>query len=324
MALTYDNLQSLTHRHIEDYIADNFYKSFAFLFRLKDKAKGVTGGQSIQYPIMYTGLTSGVFYSGSSTWSIPSVDFQQFTNPVFNWKEAVVPWAVSDRLANIQNDGDEAVVDYIDAVAKGACLALADLLSVGLFSDGTAFSGNTIDGLQEMMSVSSTYGGIQVADDSTWVAQTTALTNPGQLIVADLQRLWGLATIGADQPTLLLSNQYVFNTYSSLLEPQRRYVNTNEATAGFPTLEFMGRPYMVDNHAPGTGPGTADSALYLLNENWLSLFVKKERDFSVVNVPPQITSANMYFRIHWAGNLGCNQRRQQAFFNTIDPGILSA
>lgn len=327
MALTYDNLTALTHDHIEQYIVDNVYKSFAFLYRLKAKGRAIRGGATIRYPIMYQGLNSGTFFNGSDTWSLPTVDFALYTTPKFDWKEAVVPWAVSDRLANIENDGEEAAVDYIDSVAKSSTLAMADLLdgSVGgLFSDGTGFTGDGIDGLQELMSTTGTYGGIAVADAPTWVAQNTSLINTDTLTVADMQRLWGLCTIGADQPTLLLSNQFVFNTYSSLLEPQRRYVNTMKAVAGFPTLEFMGRDYMVDNHSPGTGPGTGDSALYLINERWVNLFVKKERDFSVVNIPPQATSNNMYFKIGWAGNLGCNQRRQQGFFDDIDPGILSA
>lgn len=327
MSLTYTNLTAITHNHIKNFIVDNVYKSFAFLYRLKDQGESIRGGATIQYPIMYAGLSSGIFFNGTDAWSNPTPDVAQFTSPIFNWKEAVVPWAVSDRLANIENDGPEAEVDYIDSVAKGATLAMADLLdgsTGGLFSNGTGFSGDGFDGLAEMMSTSSTYGGVAVADASTWAAQTASLLTTGTLTVPDIQALWGQATIGADQPTLLLSNQFLFNTYSALLEPQRRYVNAMKAVAGFPTLEFMGRDYMVDNHAPGTGYGTTDSILYLINERWVNLFIKKDRDFAVTAVPAQATSNNLYFKVGFAGNLGCNQRRQQAFSAAINPANLTA
>ena len=322
MSLTYNNLESLTHRHIKPYIVDNVYGSQALLFRLKLKGLAVRGGSSIQCPILHTGLSSGTSFSGSDTWSAPSVDVEQFTNALFAWKEYVCPFAVSDRLANIQNDGDEAAVDYLDSVTKGATLAISEDLSTGLFSDGTTNSSKVITGLRALMSTTSTYGGIAVADASAWKAKERNLTNAGELTINDMQALWGQCTVGADQPTLLISRQSVFDKYSSLLEPQRRYVNSNEASAGFPTLEFMGKPYMVDNHSPGSDAGTADNWLFMLNEKYCSLFVKKNREFMVVTVPPQVTSANMYFRVHWAGNLACDNRRMFGFIDDIDPGIV--
>lgn len=325
MALTINNLDALTHRHIQKFIVDNVYNSQAFLMRLKKKGIAIRGGSSIQQPIMYAELSSGTSYNGSDTWSSPSVDEAQFTNAKFEWKEYVVPFAVSDRLANIQNDGDEAAVDYMDAKINAATKRLTEILSLGLFSDGTGNSGNDITGLKALLSDSVTYGGLDVATFTTWKAKKlAALTNPGELIIADMVRLWGKATIGADVPTLILSNQDVWNKFNTLLEPQRRYVNTQQAEAGFPVVEFMAKPYMVDNHTEGSGDGTADNGLYFLNENYITLFVKKDREFNTVAVPAQINSANMYFRVHWAGNLACSDRRMHAFDRTINPALLSA
>ena len=322
MSLTYTNLTSLTERHIKPYIVDNVYNSQALLMRLKKKGIKVRGGSSIQVPIMHAALTSGTSFNGSDTWSAPTADVAQFTNADFAWKEYVVPFAVSHRLAFVQNQGDEAQVDYLEAVIKGATQEMSEQLSDGLFSDGTTNSSKVITGLLALMSTTSTYGGIAVADAAVWKAKAGTLTNAGELTIADLQALWGQCTVGSDMPTLSITTQAVFDKYASLLEPQRRYVNTDKANAGFPTLEFMGKPVMVDNHTPGTGSGTADSYWFLLNEKYVSLFTKDGQDMNVEKVPAQVTSMDHFYKIYWAGNLACENRRMFGYIATIDPGIV--
>ena len=320
MSLSIDQLNAVTTKYIQDYVADNYFQSQALLYHLKKKGVMLDGGTKITFPVVNTAFTSVGSFSGTDTWSAPSYE-QVLTSAEFDWKEVRTSYAISQRDLLLNSSSKQGIVNLAKAYAEVAKMTLIDQISTELQGDGTTNSSKVFTGLGATLSASSTYGGIAVADMTTWAAKIGTLTNAGELTLADMQRQWGTQTVGNDMPNLLLSNQSVFDKHVGLLDQNKRFVNTDVADGGFRSLTFNGAPHIVDNHVTGSGSGTADNWLEFLNTKWLTLYLHSMDNFVTVPVPIQTTSRTKFYHLFVTGNLTCNNRRMQGAIKTINPAL---
>jgi len=148
-------------------IADNVTKNNAILMKLstKGKIKTFSGGSKILQELSFAENTNGGWYSGYDILPVGVSDV--ISAAEFNIKQAAVPVVISG-LEMLQNAGREKMIDLLDARLSVAESTLANLISGGLYSDGTGAGGKEIDGLDAAVPLdptTGTYGGI---DRATW------------------------------------------------------------------------------------------------------------------------------------------------------------
>jgi hypothetical protein len=164
MALTYGEITAIAQNAIDKTLTDNVFGSNIVLKKMKDQAKIVAGGVSIQVPLINSSSTSGGWYSDVDALTVAKTS--NLTAAIFEWRQAYESIRVS-QLDVAKCSGDSAKLDLVASKIKVAELAMADRLATGLFGNGGS---STIDGFQAMID-DDTYAGIAVADMASWVAQ---------------------------------------------------------------------------------------------------------------------------------------------------------
>ena len=223
----------------------------------------------------------------------------------YNWKQIQEPIRIS-RLEMLKNSGDAAKIRLIEAKTKIADKNIRENLGYGLFSDGTEYSSKILTGFGAMISASSTYGGVAVADMADWAAKVAANGGTARPVtLALMQYVYGLCTEDNDHPTMLTAKQAIYDQVWSLYQPHQRLMSEGMSKLGFSNvLEFNAVPFIVDSH-------NADGEILFLNEDYVQLAVHKDENLRSETIERMETSASMLARIFWAGNVVCSNRRYQ-------------
>jgi hypothetical protein len=307
MALTYNQLTSIAQNAIEKTMTNNVYSSTPILKRFSDKAKKPGGGLQIQVPIISSAPTGGGSYSDLDTLTIAKTD--NIAAAVYDWKQYYEPVRVS-RLDLAKTSGDAGKLDLIASKIKIAESNFSENLSVGFFSDGSGNSGKDMTGLAALLSISSTYGGIAVADLASWKAQVLTSGADRALTLALIQQLDGACSDGKETPTLFVSRQNVYDEAYNLFTAFQRIESEDMGKLGFKSLMINRKPLVVDSHAPA-------KSFIALNEEYVNLFIHKDNNMRKEHHSSLETTDSMLTKIFWMGNLGCSQRRRQGLLNAI-------
>lgn len=290
-------------------LPDNIYNSNPLFFKLKQSGNIVLldGGRKIVQPLQYAKISKGGSYADGAALDITPNDI--ITDAEVDWKYYYVPVSVT-RGDELKNMGKHQIVDLVDALMKNAKLRLEDLLGTGIFSD--ASTSTDINGLRQAVDSATTYAGIAVADFAGWASQEDSTT--AAVTIAALRDMRGKLTIGADKPDIIVTTQYVYDDLYNLLQPQQRFVQSNNAkqmaSAGFDTLEFEGIPVVVDSHCPS-------QQLYMLNSRYIKLCVHKNENFRFTGFKEPIDQNAKVGEFYWAGNLIVTNRRMHGKFTAL-------
>lgn len=306
MALTWDNISSITEKKFLPKAIDNIFDSNPLLQRLRDNGnfKTVDGGTSVMMPLEYATDSSSGWYTGAETLS--TADVEVLTAAEYAWKQAYANITIV-RADELKNMGDAAKVDLVKTKTKNAEKTLADKLGTGLYSAGT--DSKSIVGLGVMMSNSNTVGGISESTYSWWRPaglNTTTTT----LTMSAMQTCYNAATVGNDGPTVIMTTRANYNRYWALLQPQQRFVDSKSADAGWSSLMFNGTPVIVDSHATTAG-------MYFLNEKYLYLVAHEKENFRFdpfMGIPNQNVKTA---KIYWMGVFGTSNLRMQSALTAI-------
>jgi hypothetical protein len=302
MALTYSQLSAIAVNTIDKNLTDNVYSATPILKRFSDKKKVVSGGLQIQVPVISSTTGAGGSFSDLDALTVSRTD--NMSAAVYSWKQYYEPIRIS-RLDLAKCSGDAAKLDLMASKIKIGEMNFAENLSTGFFGDGTGNSGKDLTGLGAVISTSSTYGGIAVADLASWAAQVKDNSGTDRaLSLALIQSLVGACSDGKDSPTLLASQQKVFDEAYNLYTAFQRIESEEIGKLGFKSLMVNGIPLVVDSHA-------AAKTIYALNEEYLNFYVHKDNDMRKEHHDKLETTDSMLTKIFWMGNLGCSQRRRQ-------------
>lgn len=316
MALSIGQLASFTQNYIVPKAVENIFGSNPLLYRLREKGIKYTGGLTYRMPLANAVTNASGAYKGYDLLSTAAND--QFTSAEVNLRQHYAHVTISGE-EELKNSGKEAILDLMEMKRQMAEMTLEDNLGTDL--QGSNTSGKTLDGLTSILSATTTYAGIAVADFAQWVAQVRSLAAAGTLTKLEIMKGIGSATIGADKPTVMVTRQSVFNKIWSLWEGQQRFEDGAMADAGFQSMRVNGIPLIVDSHVTGSDETSQTNWLEFLNERYLFLLTHKDCNFKVVPIPPQKDQDVKMVRILWAGNVACNSRRMQAVIKTIDPAL---
>lgn len=300
MALSYDQLSSITKKKYIPKLIDNIFDSDPLLQRLKKKGryKKIDGGTSIMMELMYAQTAAAGWYDGSETLS--TADNEQITAAEYQWKQAYANITIV-RKQELQNKGDAQVLDLVKSKTMAAEKTLTDYLQDGLYSDGS--NSKSIIGTQVFMSTSNTVGGISQALYSWWQANVDATTTT--LSMAAMDTVFSDATINGKSPTVGLATRANWNRYHALLTPQQRFTDGETAKGGFQNLMYRGVPMIM-------GPKVPTGDIIFLNEENLCLAVHPEEDFRFEPFAKPVDQNVKTAKIYWMGAFGTDQCRAHA------------
>lgn len=303
---------SISRRYILPSIADNVYNSNPLFFRLNRMGKKVVqGGYQIELPVMYARFSAGGWYTGYDALNISPSDTVK--NAAFDWKQSFVPVTV-DGLTLIKVDSPEAIANFLSFYFAQAEMELAEIIGSALWA--TTVVANQPDSLLAAVdngTVASTYGGITRASNAFWNSvYDSSSTTPS---FANLQTNFGSATIGGRHPTILITDQHVYNVYlgnfTSTTYFERGPAGYDEVLAqgGWTNALFNGIPIVVDSHVP---LNSSAHRLFGVNENYAYLIVAQGVDFKLEDFQTPVNQDAMVSKIFWTGDL-CFNNVQTSF-----------
>jgi hypothetical protein len=299
MALTYNQISAITQVKIMPKLVDNIFAQIPLLNRLKKKESPVDGGTKVQVPLEYAQNSAGGAYSGADT--LNNTDVDVITAAEFDWKQYYQSIVIK-RDDELKNSGDAAILKFVTSKVKNAERSLRDTMATAAWSSGTNVK--DILGLRTFLSASNTYGGISQSTYSWWAAQDD--TSSTTLSFAVLQGLYGSATIDADQPTVNLTTQTLFDKYYLMLQPQQRFMDAESAKGGFRTLMFNGKPVIVDSKCPS-------GYWVMLNEEYLHWLPHKDENFRFEAFAKPVNQNIKIAHIFWMGVFASSNNRMHAY-----------
>lgn len=297
---------AIARRYILPEIVDNIYNSNPVFFRLNAANKRIVrGGTHIEVPLMYARFGSGGPYQGLDLLNVAPSD--TLKNGAWDWKQHYVNVTV-DGLTLIKTDSPEAIANFIQMYFAQAEMEMAENLAVGIWSDAST-NPKEIDGLKGAVDdggVLATYAGLSRTTNTWWQSYDDSTT--ATLTLSSLQSLFGNVTEGGRHPTLIASRQEQYNRFWNLNQPDVNYnigpMGHDEqlASAGFTNQLFNGVPWIVDSHV-FDGPNTSNSAIVMLNEDYLYWVVSPRADFYLEPFQSPVNQDAMVSKMLWAGNL---------------------
>jgi hypothetical protein len=175
-------------------VADNVTNNNALLMKLSKggRIKPFSGGHKILQELSFAENSNAGWYSGYDLLPVGVSDV--ISAAEFDIKQAAVPVVISG-LEQLQNAGKEQIIDLMEARLEVAESTMSNLITGGLYSDGTAAGGKQIDGLDAAIPVDPTaapYGGIDGATFTFWQNAVSDKTAVNGLDPTKIQGFWNL------------------------------------------------------------------------------------------------------------------------------------
>lgn len=291
-------------------IADNAAGNNALWAYLKSKGnvKPFSGGRVIWEEFSFGDNANVSWYSGYDVLSTSPSD--NISGAEFDIKQASAPVVISG-LEMLQNSGKEAKIDLMDARMAVAESSIANLLSDGLYSDGTANGSKQVTGLAAAVPLtptSGTYGGINraTASNAFWRPKATdsGAAPSATTIQGLLNTMWASLVRGSNRPDLLVMDGNAWSAYLASLQALQRFTGTETAKLGFPTVKYMDADVVMDG---GVGGDATADTVFFLNTKYLRLRPHKDCNMVPLSAARQAFNQDASVTIlAWAGNLTCS------------------
>lgn len=321
---TMTEIVTTTLRNRTGKLADNVTKNNALLNRLKKKGnvKTVSGGRTIVQELEYA--ENGTFkrYSGYESLNISPSDV--FTGAEFNYAQAAVAVSISG-LEQIQNSGDNAIIDLLESRIKNAQRTLTNNIAIDCYSDGTADGGRQIGGLQLIVDSTPATGIVGGIDASTtigtfWrnIAFSSVTNGGGAASSANIQSYMNQTALqivrGTDSADLIVADNNYYRLYLESLQAIQRIQSTDMAASGFTSLMYYGAGKAADVVLDGgVGGGAPTNTMYFLNTDYLFFRPHVDRFFTPLGDDRFATNQDAMVKlIGFAGNMTVSNRRLQA------------
>jgi hypothetical protein len=297
-------------------VADNVTKNNAILKRLSERgnARPFSGGRIIYEELSFAQNANAGWYSGYDLLPVAAQDV--ISAAQYDIKQAACPVTISG-LELLQNASKEQMIDLLEARINVAEATMANLISGGLYSDGTGSGGKEITGLNAAVpldpTTNATYGGI---NQQTWTFWRNAFKDSANTttLLADWNGLWASLVRGMDRPDLIMVDSATWAAYTALLQAQQRFATPEVGAYGFPTLKFMDADVVLDGGIGGFCPAYT---AFFLNTKYLFYRPHSARNFVSLS-PNKRYAINQDAEVQilaWAGNLTTSGRQFQGRWN---------
>lgn len=304
-------------------LADNVTNNNALLKRLSQKGKIRTfsGGWQILQELSFAENANANWYSGYDLLPVGVSDV--ISSAAYPISQAACPVVISG-LEILQNSGKEKMIDLMEGRLQVAEATMSNLITTGLYSDGTLASGKSIIGLNAAVPISpasAPYGGIDGSVFTFWqnaVSDNTAAAVTPSTIQGLMNGLWAQLVRGNDRPDLIMCDNVFWTTYIDSLQAQQRFTNTQSADAGFMSVKYMDSDVVLDGGIyNGTGSGAPAGTAYFLNCNYIHYRPHADRNMVPLS-PNRRYSTNQDAEVQilsWAGQFTTSGRMFQGRFD---------
>ena len=322
----YSDILATTIENRSRKIADNVTNNNAILKRLssKGKIKTFSGGTKILQELSYSENSNAGWYSGYDLLPVGTSD--TLSAAEFEIKQAAVP-VVMSGLEMLQNAGKEQMIDLLEARLTVAESTLANLITGGLYSDGTGYNNKEITGLRAMLPTNPlTNGAYGEIDPATWKFWANAVEEGNGTLDKDtiqgaMNSLWVQQVRGQDRPDIIMADNAMWTLYLDSLQAQQRFSNTNDADSGFVSVKYMDADVVLDGGiyddlgaaSVTAAQGAPTGTMYFLNCDYLHYRPHAARNMVPLS-PNKRYSTNQDAEVQiiaWAGNLTCSGRKFQ-------------
>lgn len=297
-------------------LADNITNNNALLARLKSKgkAKTFTGGREIMQELRYAQNQTFMWYSGFEFLNVSLND--TMTAARFPIKQAAIAVVISG-LEELQNRGEEEMIDLIEARVDTAEDTFWNQMSAGIYSDGTGYGGKQITGLSALVSkapTSGTVGGIDRATQTWWqnLAVSAASDSLGAVTSSNIQAYFNKISVqlkrNSDGVDLIVADNNYYLAYLQSLQAIQRVTNEGGSGgigAGFTSLKYFGAGKAVDVVLDGGKNGQIPTnTAYFLNTDYIFYRPHAARNFKVIGGDRTNINQDAIVRLMaWAGNM---------------------
>ena len=273
----FNELTYVTRRAFIPKMVVQLYNSTPLMAALLANSQQATGGvSSVTVPVQGSQFVNAQWSDYSGSFAQPAVQ-QGAYNAEFDLKLMIAPVPFLGMEGAVQQD--HAIIPLIEARMNDATNVMMDAMAYSLYNNTTDTQQFT--GLPAAVSASGTYGNIDRSQYSWWQSKAYAAgsVNPTRQNV--LQYISGTVKNGAEVPTFGVCG---FGTWTLLAQDyvgQEQYVitpgtgfdnSTDGPQAAFRALMVAGVPIYPDPYCP-------EGTLYLLNTNYLSLYVHEQGSF---------------------------------------------
>ena len=292
-------------------IADNVTNNNVVLKKLEQrgKIKPFSGGSKILQELSFQENANAGWYSGYDLLPVGVSDV--ISAAEFTIKQAAVPVIISG-LEMLQNSGKEQFIDLLEGRMEVAENTMKNLITAGIYSDGTGSGGKEIDGLDAAVPLDPTTGVYGEIDRATWTFWQSKIVDVANVttIQADMNELWSQLVRGSDMPDLIVMDNTTWKAYVATLQANQRFNSADVGDLGFPTLKFMGTDVCLDggiyfpSQASG-GVGAPAGTAFFLNCNYIHYRPHSARNMVPLS-PNRRYSTNQDAEVQilgWAGNL---------------------
>lgn len=343
--MAFPNLSEIvttTLRNRTGILQDNVSRNNALLTRMnkRGRIKTFSGGRTIVQELNYANNSTFVWYSGYQTINInPS---QVFSAAEFPIRQAALAISISG-LEEIQNDGEEAIIDLLEGRVENGEQTFMNGLSQGIYGDGSVTG--SVGGLQLLVASSPSSGTVGGIDRSQWpfwrnktfsaATDGGAATNAAN-ILQYMDSLWVQLVRGRDYPDLIVADNNMFRFYLQALQAIQRITYDGSAPdlagSGFMSLKYLNSDVVLDGGYQGQSDdpipfqtssatsavgGVAASTMYFLNTNYIHFRPHARRN--MVPLDPDRFSVNqdaMVRILGWAGNMTLSNAFLQGLLTT--------
>lgn len=307
---SYSDILATTIESRSGVVADNVTHNNALLTRLRQRgrSKPISGGSTILQELSFQSNGTAMYYSGAEVLSISPSDV--ISAAQYAMKQAAVAVTING-LEMLQNSGEEQIIDLFDARIDVAESSIENLISTGIYSDGTGSNGKQVTGLQAQVVASPSsgiVGGINRATWSFWQNQTydfstdAGASASSSNIQPGFNTIWAKCVRGSDRPDLILLDNKFWGFYLASLQTLARFDGNKElADLGFTTIKYMNADVVLDG---GIGGDVPTATAYFLNSKYLFFRPHRDRNFVPIGDDRMSTNQDAIVRLMgWAGNL---------------------
>lgn len=301
-----NTLTSLSRTLVIPEITDTFYGSNVVFFRANNSwRKTVTGGTQVEVPWMYADFVNGGPFTGYQVFDLSPND--TIKNGALDWSFYYKPVTI-DLPTIVKANHPDAIANLVGVQFEQASMSMCDDVGTDLWGDGTG-SNTPLVGLKASIDdggVAASYAGL-TRSSNTWLNSTDD-SSTATLTIPSLQSNFGSAKEGGRAPTLISSRTDQYNRYLALVQANMRHVvnagghDEQLASAGFTNALFNNVPW-VDDTKTFDGPNASNSAIVMMNEDYLELLVLSGLDFYMEDFMRPADQAAYTTQIIWGGQV---------------------
>ena len=305
----YSDVLATTIESRSGVVADNVRKNNALLTRLQKRGreKPFSGGSVILQELSFQANNTAMYYSGAEVLNVAPADV--ISAAQFPIKQAAVAVTITG-LETLQNAGEEQIIDLFDARMDVAEGSMENLVTTGIYSDGTGSSGKQITGLQAMVVASPSSGVVGGIDRSQWSfwqnqvydfsSQLSASASASN-IQTGFNGLYAATSRGSDVVDLILLDNGFWAFFMGSLQNIQRITTSEMAELGFVAVKYMNADVVLDG---GIGGNIPRNTGYFLNTKYIFFRPHRERNFVPIGGERMSVNQDAIVRlIGWAGNM---------------------